>query len=158
AHSGCTFTSLLGADPYFSYLLIPTDGEGNIQFKNVNVGRTFTVHLEAYILGVTFPRLELFDGVAPTGGVWQDLDTPFGQGFAYLRAYHNADAGNVNIRCRGNNEAFFPSRGASTLIGSLNPAVGEIGYCFIPLDVYGTAEWDAEIAGGMRIRAEALTK
>ncbi|MBA7702598.1 hypothetical protein ES703_111367 [subsurface metagenome] len=149
---GCTTAPSLPTGQQ-SYILVVTDAEGYIQRKNTNA-RTYTVHLVTHISGATFPKMGVFNGDAPA--VWQDVDTPFGRAFAFIRHYHKADAGHTNAAWRENGETFPVNPAMSILVctGNLEPT--EIGYVFVPLDENGLVEWEGDGAHSSELRVEAL--
>lgn len=134
------------------WLLVATDGEGKIEWKDVNAGRSFTIHLMSYIVGPSFRRIDAFSGNAPLA--FADLVTPGGKCVGYIRTWHSADAGAINYNTKQKGEAFDPWAGSNLMLTNCAPVLDDIGYNFVLIDEAGVYEWMADAAFGTDVRLE----
>lgn len=140
--------SITSAPVRVNYVAMLTDANGYIDWNSPGLAGScnYIITLRAYIGGVEPQNMVLFTGSVPTLTTWQDLDSPLGKGFAILKGKKLAGAGNtVSFRQNGSADVTHgPSTPGYMMYGGAN----FINYTIMPLDQYGSCEWELNPASG----------
>ncbi|KKL76554.1 hypothetical protein LCGC14_2043750, partial [marine sediment metagenome] len=91
----------------WAYVLVPSDGAGNIQVRNDNVSaRAAKIYIDSALGGGEQPRHWLHHGDYEDD-VWFDIPVPYGNSLALIRFEHNSGANSQEPRWRVNGETLL---------------------------------------------------
>ena len=92
------------SDGKWAYVLVPSDGAGNIQVRNDNVSaRAAKIYIDSALGGGEQPRHWLHHGTYEEN-VWFDIPVPYGASLALIRFEHKSGANSQDPRWRVNGE------------------------------------------------------
>lgn len=131
------------------YVIVKTNADGIVEFEG-NAAMDYSITLLGFILGADFVEMVVYDGIVPAA--YQDMDTPLGRGFVYMKMLHDVVAGLPLMEFRENGEALIINGDSGC--SSNSAALTQIGYVFMLLDPYGTCEW---ISSGVPTAQVVLT-
>lgn len=153
-----------GADAgVLTYLLVPTDSNGLIEWR-CNVALTPVVlTLRAFISGVSFPSgstgLQIASGNAPTD--WTKISLGTGPALAIFRCVNNDVAVRSCCFRRSGDTDIWPATANADTIQGINKGYGaqdNVSYAVCPTDEEGAVDWGAPAATDWDIYLLAYVK
>ncbi|MBA7605666.1 hypothetical protein ES703_12800 [subsurface metagenome] len=139
-----------------AYVLISTDGDGNVHYKFPPDNQDVTIDLHSYILGPEFTDIMLYSGAYPAA--YQDLPTPFGKCFMLVKEIHTLAGGFPTTSFRQNGEARSLIHASENCLCTMGPALNSMAYHFVLLDSYGICEWEGSAAMSCELKAKLISR